>query len=87
MEQIQKMVGKVVVEFLYLDFLLSEEANLRIGHVLTPMGLVNLRHEPTLFNTVQRPEVENKLIPSTWHENGALVYGRIETAGYNIPLV
>jgi len=73
--------GKVVIEFMYLDFLLSQEANLRLGHLLVPMGLVNLRHEPTLFNTVQRPEVENKLIPSTWHENGALVYGRFDTVG------
>ncbi len=73
--------GEVVIEFMYLDFLLSQEANLRLGHVLVPMGLVNLKHEPTLFNTVQRPEVENKLIPSTWHENGALVYGRFDTVG------
>jgi len=73
--------GEVVIEFMYLDFLLSTEANLRVGHVLAPMGLINLRHEPTLFNTVQRPEVENKLIPSTWHENGALVYGRFEDVG------
>jgi len=73
--------GEVVVEFLYLDFLLSEQANLRLGHVLTPMGLVNLRHEPTLFNTVQRPDIEKYLLPSTWHENGALVYGRFDSAG------
>ncbi len=72
--------GEVVVEFLYLDFLLSEQANLRLGHVLTPMGLVNLRHEPTLFNTVQRPDIEKYLLPSTWHENGALVYGRFDSA-------
>jgi len=70
--------GKVVLEFMYLDFLMTEEINLRLGHVLVPMGLVNLRHEPTLFNTVQRPEVEKQLIPSTWHENGALLYGRFE---------
>ena len=72
--------GKTVVEFLYLDFLLSQEVNVRLGHVLVPMGLVNLRHEPTLFNTVQRPEIEKNLIPSTWHENGALVYGRFDNA-------
>ena len=72
--------GKVVVEFFYLDFSLSEQTNLRLGHVLTPMGLVNLRHEPTLFNTVQRPEIEKRLLPSTWHENGALVYGRFDSA-------
>lgn len=72
--------GKVVVEFLYLDFLLSKEANLRLGHVLVPMGLINLRHEPTLFNTVQRPDIEKHLLPSTWGENGALVYGRFDNA-------
>ncbi|WP_309498897.1 hypothetical protein [Sulfurovum sp.] len=72
--------GEVVVEFLYLDFLLSKEANLRLGHVLVPMGLINLRHEPTLFNTVQRPDIEKHLLPSTWHENGALVYGRFDNA-------
>lgn len=73
--------GEVVVEFLYLDFLLSDEFSIRAGHVLTPMGLTNLRHEPTLFNTVQRPEIERQLIPSTWHENGVLAYGRFEDVG------
>ncbi len=72
--------GEVVLEFMYLDFLLTQEANLRLGHVLVPMGLVNLRHEPTLFNTVQRPDIEKYLLPSTWHENGALVYGRFDNA-------
>ncbi|MEA2046853.1 MAG: hypothetical protein U9O64_00240 [Campylobacterota bacterium] len=81
--------GKVVVEFMYLDFLLRQEANLRLGHILVPMGLVNIKHEPTLFNTVQRPQVEKTLIPSTWHENGALVYGRFENLNleYNAGVV
>ncbi|MDM5271611.1 porin [Sulfurovum sp. zt1-1] len=73
--------GEVVLEFMYLDFLMREEINLRLGHLLVPMGLINLRHEPTLFNTVQRPEIEQRLIPSTWHENGALLYGRFADLG------
>jgi len=73
--------GEVVIEFMYLDFLGTEAFNGRVGHVLVPMGLVNLRHEPTLFNAVQRPEVETQLIPSTWHENGALLYGRFGDIG------
>ena len=73
--------GEVAIEFMYLDFLWRDEANFRLGNFLVPMGLINLRHEPILFNTVQRPEVENKLIPSTWHENGALVYGRFGNTG------
>ena len=73
--------GEIVLEFMYLDFLWQEEINFRVGHVLVPMGLVNLRHEPILFNTVQRPEVEKLLIPSTWHETGVLAYGRFSDVG------
>ena len=73
--------GEVAIEFMYLDFLWKEEVNFRVGNLLVPMGLINLRHEPILFNTVQRPEVEQKLLPSTWHENGALVYGRFGDTG------
>ena len=73
--------GKVVVEFMYLDFLLRDEVNLRLGHVLVPMGIINQRHEPVLFNTVQRPDIEKYLLPSTWHENGALAFGKFSNVG------
>ncbi len=74
--------GKVLIEFMYLDFLLSRSANIRVGNLLVPMGLINLRHEPTLFTTAIRPYVERYLIPSTWHENGLLVYGEIGSSGF-----
>lgn len=78
--------GKVVVEFMYLDFLLNEAFNVQVGHLLVPMGLTNLRHEPTLFNTIQRPATEQQIIPSTWHENGVMAYGRIGETGLNYNL-
>ncbi len=73
--------GKILIEFMYLDFLLHKSANIRVGNLLVPMGITNLRHEPTLFPTVQRPTIEKLLIPSTWHENGVLVYGDIADTG------
>ncbi|CAA6827867.1 MAG: Unknown protein [uncultured Sulfurovum sp.] len=73
--------GKAVVEFFHLDFLLSDKLNLRVGNLLVPMGITNIRHEPTLFNTIQRAEIERQLIPSTWHENGVLAYGRFDDVG------
>lgn len=81
--------GKVVVEFMYLDFLIDPAFNLQVGHLLVPMGLTNLRHEPTLFNTVQRPETERQIIPSTWHENGVMAYGTFGESGlsYNLGFV
>ncbi len=69
--------GEVIVEFMYLDFLLNKNANVRVGNFLVPMGLINERHEPTLFTTVQRPNTAKNLIPSTWHESGIMVYGDI----------
>ncbi len=69
--------GYVVVEFMYLDFLINKNANIRVGNMLVPMGLVNEKHEPTLFTTVQRPNTSKNLIPSTWHENGVMIYGDI----------
>lgn len=72
---------EVAIEFMYLDFLIDDAFNIRVGHLLVPMGIINTRHEPTLFNTVQRPEVERYLLPSTWHENGVLTYGKIGEIG------
>ena len=67
--------SEVAIEFLYLDFLLSRNLNLRVGSQLVPVGLVNMKHEPTLFPTVQRPETEKYIIPSTWNETGVIAYG------------
>lgn len=69
--------GEVIVEFMYLDFLLDKKYNFRVGHMLMPMGLINEKHEPTLFTTVQRPNTSKKLIPSTWHESGVMVFGEL----------
>ncbi len=69
--------GEVILEFMYLDFLLNKYANIRVGNFLMPMGLINERHEPTLFTTVQRPDTAKYIIPTTWHESGVMVYGDI----------
>ncbi|HEX5711605.1 MAG TPA: porin [Sulfuricurvum sp.] len=75
---------QVAIEQLYVDFILDPLATVRVGHQLVPMGYVNLYHEPTLFNTVQRPDVEKQLIPSTWHELGLSVYGKTDTFEYQV---
>lgn len=76
--------NEVAIEQLYVDFILDSLATVRVGHQLVPMGYVNLYHEPTLFNTVQRPDVEKQLIPSTWHELGLSVYGKTDTVEYQV---
>ena len=77
--------GEVSVEFAYLDFLLSEYANARVGMLLMPMGFLNEMHEPNTFHGVFRPEVENRIIPSTWRENGVGLFGKFgDTLQYRL---
>jgi hypothetical protein len=67
--------GSVSVEFLTLDFLARDYANLRMGLVLVPMGFINEIHEPVFFHGANRPEVERVIIPTTWRELGAGIFG------------
>lgn len=69
--------GSVSTEFITIDYLHSDEFNIRAGLVLAPMGFINEIHEPTFFFGAARPEVERQIIPSTWRENGAGVFGTI----------
>ncbi|MFN0169706.1 MAG: hypothetical protein ACKV22_25055 [Bryobacteraceae bacterium] len=62
--------GEVALEQAYLDFLIKPAFNLRAGMMLTPVGIVNERHEPPSFNGVERPFVETTIIPTTWRELG-----------------
>ncbi len=74
--------GEVSVEFAYVDYLWRPEVNVRAGLLLLPVGLVNELHEPTVFLGARRPAVEQVLIPTTWRENGAGVYGDVGPVSY-----
>ena len=67
--------GEVAVEFAYLDYMHSPLLNVRSGLVLVPVGLVNELHEPTVSISARRPDVERYILPTTWRELGAGVYG------------
>ena len=73
--------GSASVEFALIDFLISDQFNLRGGLLLTPFGIVNEIHEPTTFYGVGRPEVERRIIPSTWRESGAGAHGTFDLGG------
>lgn len=75
------------VEFAYLDYLWRPEANLRAGLLLVPMGFVNELHEPTVFLGARRPDIEQKIIPTTWRENGFGLFGEVGDLSYRTYLV
>src|SRR6266542_457473 len=78
---------EVGVEFAYLDYRVRDNLSLRGGMLLVPLGLVNEFHEPNVFIGARRPQTEQQLIPSTWHENGFGVVGSSGTVSYRAYLV
>ena len=66
---------ETAVEFLTLDYLCRPEINARAGLVLIPMGFLTELHEPTTFLSADRPVTEQRILPSTWRETGAGVFG------------
>lgn len=67
--------GEVAIEQAYVDFLLSDMFNVRFGRVLTPLGIINKKHEPPTFNGVERPFFATYIIPSTWSSDGLGFFG------------
>jgi hypothetical protein len=63
------------LEYAYIDFLVNPAFNVRAGSVLMPVGPLNEFHEPPLFYSVERPYVQNAIIPTTWQEGGAGIFG------------
>jgi uncharacterized small protein (DUF1192 family) len=68
--------GEVEVEFAYVDYHKTQKLGARGGLLLVPMGFLNELHEPPIFFGVERPEVEQVIIPTTWRELGGGVYGQ-----------
>ncbi len=69
--------GESILEFAYLDFLISKSFNVRAGQLLLPLGFVNELHEPPAVLSALRPMVEREggILPTTWHENGVGIHG------------
>jgi len=75
-EHEQEKGGEVELEQFWIQKSFSRRANLRIGHIIVPVGLNNAHHEPLNFFTVYRPEGEDAILPSTWHDTGLSFWGR-----------
>lgn len=83
----EKTGGYGIVEQAYIDFKFNDVLSVKVGHLIVPVGMVNLYHEPTAFYSVARPEVEKYIIPSTWHENGVMLHGKMENFSYQAGVV
>lgn len=70
-------VKEVYVEQAFLQHRFAPWINLRAGLMLIPMGRTNEYHEPPVFNGVERPVLDNNLVPSTWRELGVGFSGNL----------
>ncbi|WP_396600502.1 hypothetical protein [Algibacter sp. R77976] len=70
-------VQEVFIEQAFVNYNVAPNVNLRGGLMLVPFGIINEFHEPTTFNGVERPSVDNVIVPTTWREIGFGVSGKL----------
>jgi hypothetical protein len=58
-------VKEVYVEQAFLQHKINSALNFRGGLMLVPMGITNEYHEPTTFNGVERPLIDQYIVPTT----------------------
>ena len=76
--------GEVALEQFWLQKSWGKGLNLRMGHIIVPVGGTNQHHMPNEFFTVYRPEGENTILPCTWHQTGISLWGRVEDWRYEM---
>ncbi len=80
--------GEVVLEQFWIQKSFWEgKMNIRMGHVVVPVGATNNYHLPNEFFGNYRPEGENTIFPCTWHETGIELWGRFKHWRYDVMLI
>lgn len=68
--------GEVELEQFWIQKSFFPQLNVRVGHIIVPVGGLNNAHEPLNFFNVYRPEGEYTILPSTWHDTGISIWGQ-----------
>ncbi|MDR1878733.1 MAG: hypothetical protein LBQ64_04130 [Bacteroidales bacterium] len=86
-EQEVEKGGEIALEQFWIQKSFFKALNLRIGHIIVPIGLTNQYHMPIEFFTVLRPEEESAILPLTWHETGISLWGEAGKWNYNVMFI
>ena len=79
--------GEVELEQFWIEKSFHPAFNIRMGHMVVPVGGLNNAHEPLNFFTVYRPEGEYTILPSTWHDTGISFWGRTAHWRYELQVI
>ncbi|MBS1773449.1 MAG: hypothetical protein JST82_11375 [Bacteroidetes bacterium] len=69
--------GEISMEQAFLKFNINSKNYIVAGLFLPRIGMLNENHLPVNFNGVERPMVEQLVIPATWREIGIGYYGSL----------
>ena len=67
--------GEIAMEQAFVKFSLNPRQYIIAGLFIPRIGILNENHLPVNFNGVERPLVEQLIIPATWRELGIAFYG------------
>ncbi len=74
--------GELELEQAYINYHASDYFGFQAGVILPSIGMINEYHEPPLFLSVERPDYNKYIIPTTWFGNGVAIYGRFKSFNY-----
>ena len=77
--------GYLAMEQAYLNYW-DGNWGFKGGVVLVPAGITNEYHEPPTFMSVERPEYNKNIIPTTWFDNGFAFYGNMGDFNWNFTM-
>jgi hypothetical protein len=67
---------EISIEFAAVDFNLHPMLNFRGGVVMNPIGAFNQNHDGPKWEFINRPVAMTQMLPATWSNVGAGIYGR-----------
>lgn len=79
--------GEVALEQFWIQKSFCPQFNIKLGHIIVPVGGTNMHHTPTEFFGVYRPAGENTILPCTWHETGISLWGQAGDWRYEVLLL
>lgn len=67
---------EISIEFAAVDFNFHPLVNLRGGVIMNPIGAFNQNHDGPKWEFINRPVAMTQMLPATWSNVGAGMYGR-----------
>lgn len=75
---------EIAMEQAYLEYDFERSFGVRMGSILVPIGRMNEQHDSPLRELTERPRVNRLIVPTTWFDIGAGIFG--EMASNSLPI-